>query len=538
MGEPERAVVVIRRALLPGETAPVGAVVDDGPQSAAISLLPDGARIVLLSALDDESALDSVLRFALRAKRTRDAHGRAALVGLERVELTAIEADDGQVQVRAEVPADTDGAHGRATQAALVALRRAIGRDPALDALFDALEGGSKSNTHTNGRLVDRALALTALALPFEVRATALVEPAGAARLALLVAELARKESGRPLDAATTRALRAHVFHRSPRAAETDDASRDPRVQRAGRPLVDDERTAQRGARAPVVEEEARAPRVYGGRFRAEALLGEGAQGHTWRAIDVKSGQTVALKVFTLASAHAWKNQELFEREVATLRALGDVHPGIPALVDVVTEDEGAVRALAMTFIEGSDLHTVRASRGRLGARDIEDLLEQILEILALLHARDPPIVHRDVKPRNIIARPSGHLALVDYGSVSLARESAGSTLVGTYGFMAPEQLYGAVGPATDIYALGATALALATGREPEELPRRGLAIDVEAAWPSAPSHLARTLREMTAPDPSARANDARTLLSTVQRRRVGRDGALTRLVDRIRRRP
>jgi len=529
LAEPERAVVVVRRVLLPGESRPVGALVDDGAAGAALSLLPDGARVVVLTALDDDAPKDSVLRVAVRAKRARDEAGRATLLGLERVELSAIDDDEGRVTVRAEVCADTDGARARPTHGALVALRAALGaRDPDVDALFAALgDPSQRSNTHATGRVVDRALALSRLALPFEVRATALIETAGSARLALLVAELARRASGRALDAQVSRALRAHVFHRAR-----------PQGAREERPLVVDDERATTAPAAPVAApREAPPARVYGKRYRADALLGSGAQGHTWRAVDVKTGRTVALKVFALANAQAWKSEELFEREVATLRALGDAHPGIPSFVDVVSDDEGALRALAMTYIEGDDLHVVRTARGRLGAKEIEDVLEQVLEILALLHARDPQIVHRDVKPKNIIARPSGHLALVDYGGVSLSRAQAGSTLVGTYGYMAPEQLYGAIGPATDIYALGATAISLATGREPEDLPRRGLAIDVDAAWPEGPTHMRRSLAEMVEPDPAKRPNDARALLSTVQRRRHGRDGAITRLVDRLRRR-
>ena len=155
-------------------------------------------------------------------------------------------------------------------------------------------------------------------------------------------------------------------------------------------------------------------------------------------------------------------------------------------------------------------------------------VLEQMLDVLRVLHTRTTPIVHRDVKPRNIIRTNATSFALVDFGGVSSLRGSAGSTIVGTFGFMAPEQLYGAQAPATDIYALGATAIALATEAQPEELPRRGLGIDVDSAVPRLSAELRKTLCEMLEPDPAKRAGDADDLLARIAKRRRGGGGLLS----------
>ena len=97
--------------------------------------------------------------------------------------------------------------------------------------------------------------------------------------------------------------------------------------------------------------------------------------------------------------------------------------------------------------------------------------------------------MHRDIKPGNVIRRPDGSFALVDFGAVrDKLKPGGGSTVVGTFGYMAPEQFQGRASPKSDVYGLGATALAMLTGCEPEELPHEGLALDVAKAVPDGTS--------------------------------------------------
>jgi len=115
-----------------------------------------------------------------------------------------------------------------------------------------------------------------------------------------------------------------------------------------------------------------------------------------------------------------------------------------------------------------------------------------------------PPVIHRDIKPANLIRRPDGRRALVDFGGVRVAlRPEGGSTVVGTFGYMAPEQLHGEAKPATDIYGLGATLAALATGIEADKLPRRGLKVDLIQVMAMSP--LRDLLDRMLEPDPDQR---------------------------------
>jgi hypothetical protein len=251
------------------------------------------------------------------------------------------------------------------------------------------------------------------------------------------------------------------------------------------------------------------ATNVWGGRYAVERFAGEGSQGATFIGTDLRTQQRVALKLFDLGKAKDWKAQELFDREVETLKRLS--HKGIPQYIDVVTDPDTGARALVMTHVSGETLGSLSAREGTVPEKRLWSFLVDGAHILAAVHGE--AVVHRDLKPDNFILRPDGTLAIVDFGGVGRVRAQAGSTVVGTFGYMAPEQLYGAQTPATDLYAFGATLLALATGKSPEDLPRTGLAIDVDKAapWLSAPLRALLTL--LLAPDPSARPKDGAALL-------------------------
>ena len=210
-----------------------------------------------------------------------------------------------------------------------------------------------------------------------------------------------------------------------------------------------------------------------------------------------------------------WKAQELFDREVQTLKHTS--HPLMPQFMDVVTDDTTGARALVMTQVPGESLETIVKRDGPLGEAALWTLLVDVTDVLGALHGASSPVVHRDLKPHNLIRRPDGKVCVVDFGGVGRVRKEAGSTVVGTFGYMAPEQLYGAQTPATDLYALGATLLHLATGIEPEELPRDGLRIDVDASAPQLSAPLRTLLKKLLSPEPKDRPADARALLAELQ---------------------
>jgi hypothetical protein len=238
------------------------------------------------------------------------------------------------------------------------------------------------------------------------------------------------------------------------------------------------------------------------GRYVVTKILGEGSQGSTFEAVDKKEGRLVAVKRFDVRGAKAWKDVELAEREARVLASLE--HPSLPAYIEHF-EERGRLY-LVMQKIEGKSLAQKLKDHERLGEKEIAHLLHDAADALAYLHGRG--VVHRDLKPGNVIQRDDGSFAFVDFGAVrDRFRAEGGSTVVGTFGYMAPEQFQGRALPASDVYAIGATCLAMLTGKQPEDLPHRGLSIDVAAALRGiASERLTRTLAHMLEPDPERRA--------------------------------
>jgi serine/threonine protein kinase len=239
------------------------------------------------------------------------------------------------------------------------------------------------------------------------------------------------------------------------------------------------------------------------GRYVVLGSLGAGSQGETLDAVDKREGRPVAIKRFALRSAKSWKDVELAEREATVLAALN--HPGLPRYIAHFEED-GALY-LVMEKIEGETLAARRKRGQTLSHEQVVRFLSDAAACLRYLHGHAPPIVHRDIKPGNVILRPDGSYCVVDFGSVrDRLKPEGGSTVVGTFGYMAPEQFQGRSAPGSDVYAVAATALSLLTGREPEDLPHQGLAIDVEAALRGqVDRRLISALRGMLEPDPDRR---------------------------------
>jgi hypothetical protein len=255
---------------------------------------------------------------------------------------------------------------------------------------------------------------------------------------------------------------------------------------------------------------------LRGGRYRVRGLLGSGAQAQTLEADDTERGTVVAIKRFSVRGARSWKDVELAEREARVLKDLS--HPSLPAYLDHFEED-GALY-LVMEKVAGRTLAELRQGRTLDQAQIIQFLVE-IAATLRYLHGRAPPIIHRDIKPHNVLQRPDGSFALVDFGSVrDQLRPEGGSTVVGTFGYMAPEQFQGRALPVTDIYGVGATAIACLSGQDPETLPHKGLALDVQAALRGrADASLIALLTRLVEPDPDRRPRDLERALGEALRR-------------------
>ena len=182
---------------------------------------------------------------------------------------------------------------------------------------------------------------------------------------------------------------------------------------------------------------------------------------------DSNKNSIVVIKELKVNLLEEWKDQELFTREISTLKTLS--HDKIPKLIDDFNTENN--HYLVMEFIDGTNLKIESENRSYTES-EVLDILKEILNILKYLHTLEPPIIHRDIKLSNIMRRASDNsLTLIDFGSVKdILKVKGGSTIVGSYGFMAPEQFMGKAYTQSDYYSLGAIALILLSKKVPDSI--------------------------------------------------------------------
>jgi hypothetical protein len=268
------------------------------------------------------------------------------------------------------------------------------------------------------------------------------------------------------------------------------------------------------------------------GRYEVAAEHGRGGFGVTYRGHRLEDGLPVILKVLRVDRLESWKAHELFEREAAVLHDLA--HPGIPAWLDHFPAGGDGTLVLVQELISGRSLDEIMRAGGGLGPPQMRAWFEDILAVLDYLHGRAPPVIHRDVTPRNIMVRTDGRAALVDFGSVQAAlREADGvsSTAAGTFGYAPLEQFVGRAAPASDLYGLGMTYLAVRSGREPSRLPMKGVRVDVRALMPS-DDPLTTLIEQMTEPDVAHRPVSAAAVIQRLRTPAPTAVAAMARIAD------
>jgi WD40 repeat protein/class 3 adenylate cyclase/tRNA A-37 threonylcarbamoyl transferase component Bud32 len=239
----------------------------------------------------------------------------------------------------------------------------------------------------------------------------------------------------------------------------------------------------------------ATARRLIKDRYEVLETLGAGGEGRVVKALDCQHDRLVALKI------RAVRDDRLRDELLSEARILLSVppHPALP----LVREDffDGERYVVAMDWVEGTDLARLLAERGRPGLAPSSVLayLAQAAEALTHLHAQDPPVIHGDVKPANLILTKGGRVKLVDFGLSSAP--DAPRRRTGTPGYRAPELAGdGVPSRASDVYALAATAFALLSGSPPS-----GVLPPWDGVEPAQAEQLEAALRLGLATDPVRR---------------------------------
>lgn len=210
---------------------------------------------------------------------------------------------------------------------------------------------------------------------------------------------------------------------------------------------------------------------MLAGRYRLLSRLGSGGHGEVWRAQDTLLARVVAVKTIRAALADDPEFATRFRAEARSMATID--HRGVVSVFDfgIAETAGGRTPYLVMQFLDGEPLHLLLARRGRIAPGATMDLVAQAAEALQAVH--EAGVVHRDVKPGNLIIRPDGTVALTDFGIARAAeghKLTASGIVLSTATYCAPEQAEGSPPtPAMDVYALGVVAYECLAGRVPFE---------------------------------------------------------------------
>jgi serine/threonine protein kinase len=273
------------------------------------------------------------------------------------------------------------------------------------------------------------------------------------------------------------------------------------------------------------------------GRFRVGPLLGRGGMGEVYRADDLELGRAVALKVLPEHLVGDSDRLARFVQEARTASALN--HPHVVSIYDIgqgAAANGRPVHFIAMELVSGETLRSL-FDRHDVDRRRLLDYAAQAADALGAAHAAG--IVHRDLKPDNVFVARDGHVKLLDFGlaravapdAVSgtqpLSAHTAPGVLLGTVGYMAPEQVRGEPADArADLFALGAILFEMLTGRRLREITDEvagwsqvasGVLPSARQVRPDLPAAVEQLLNRALAPDPAARFPDAATFGAAIR---------------------
>ncbi|MDG4834635.1 serine/threonine-protein kinase [Solwaraspora sp. WMMD1047] len=260
---------------------------------------------------------------------------------------------------------------------------------------------------------------------------------------------------------------------------------------------------------------------LLGNRYRLDDRIAGGGMGDVWKGTDEVLGRTVAVKVLLPALLDEPGFAERFRGEARTMATIN--HPGVVDVYDYGSDNQ--VAFLVMEYVEGDALSRTLGRVGRLTPARTMALVAQAADALQAAH--DKGIVHRDVKPGNLLVRPNGTLVLTDFGiarSALVGQLTAAGSVLGTASYISPEQATGSVAtPASDVYALGVVAYQCLSGRRPFdgnnplEIAMKHVRETPRPLPPDIPPQIRSIVERAMAKDPAARWPSA-TVLGAVAR--------------------
>ena len=264
-------------------------------------------------------------------------------------------------------------------------------------------------------------------------------------------------------------------------------------------------------------------PEKLGGRYLIDRQVGIGGMGTVFSATDERLGRRVAVKLLKEELASEPRFLERFRREARAAAALS--HPNVAGVFDY--GEEGGRPFIVMELIHGRDLSRVMRDDGPLGVDRTQKIAGQIA--LALGHAHSAGLIHRDVKPHNVIVMDDDHVKVTDFGIARATGEStltATGTILGTAQYISPEQAAGeALGPPSDVYSLGIVLFEMLTGAvpftgdSPVSVALRHVRDEVPAPStidPSIPPELDEFVARATAKQPEDRFADGNAFASAL----------------------
>ncbi|MBE9032496.1 protein kinase [filamentous cyanobacterium LEGE 11480] len=273
--------------------------------------------------------------------------------------------------------------------------------------------------------------------------------------------------------------------------------------------------------------------RLLDNRYRILNSLAEGGFGTTFLAEDTRTPsqrRCVVKQLKPVAASSGLQDviKQRFTREAAVLEELGHDNRQIPLLYAYFEESNEYY--LVQEYVQGETLTQHVQRHGRWSEGDVQHLLHQMLPVLAYIHDRG--IIHRDIKPDNLILRQKdGVPVLIDFGAVkeamnstvSAAGQSPKSMVIGTAGFMAPEQAVGRPMFSSDLYAFGLTVIYCLTGKLPHELDSNPTTGEIywQRSAPSLSSTLASVLTQAISPNPHGRFSTAQAMLKALEQSSV-----------------